>query len=215
MVHDGMHMQWEIGMRKLIVQMQMSVDGYVSAARSGLAWQVWNWGDDWTWDERLKDEFNRIMASVDCILLSRPMIQEGYLDHWTRIAQRFPSDPHYAFAQRIVDVPKVVLTDKLQSSPWERTVIAGGGMASEVQALKQQSGGNIITFGGTGFVSALIAAGLVDEFQFFVNPAAVGEGKGLFHDTHGTTLRLIRSDAYECGIVVNRYAPVEGSRHAP
>ncbi|MGH8779844.1 dihydrofolate reductase family protein [Paraburkholderia sp.] len=195
-------------MRKLIVQMQMSVDGYVGAADESLDWQVWNWGDDWTWDDALKRDFNRIFESIGTILLSRPMIEEGYLDHWGRAATRFPADPSYAFAQRIVDVPKVVLTDKLSVSKWERTTIAHGGLAAGVHALKQQPGGDIISFGGSGFVSALIAEGLVDEFQFFVNPAAVGDGDALFHDTRrGTKLRLIRSDSYASGIVVNRYAP--------
>jgi dihydrofolate reductase len=195
-------------MRKLIVQLQISVDGYVSAADASLNWQVWNWGEDWPWDDALKREFNRIFASVDTILLSRPMIEEGYLDHWSRAATRFPADPDYAFAQRIVDVPKVVLTDKLSASRWERTTIVTAGIAAGVGALKQQAGGDIITFGGTGFASALIAAGVVDELQLFVNPTAVGSGASIFHDTHnGTRLRLIRSDSYASGIVVNRYAP--------
>jgi dihydrofolate reductase len=198
----------ETPVRKLIVQMQMSVDGYVSSANTQLSWQVWNWSDDWTWDDALKDEFNRIFASAGGIVLSRPMIEEGYLGHWSRTATRFPADPNYAFAQRIVELPKFVVTDKLDVSHWERTTIARGGLAPAVQALKQQRGGDLITFGGTGFVSALIAAGLVDEFQFFVNPAAVGSGGSLFRDTqHGTKLRLLRSDSYACGIVVNRYVP--------
>jgi len=194
-------------MRRLIVQLQMSVDGYVSAADASLNWQVWNWGEDWTWDDALKREFNRILASVDTILLSRPMIEEGYLDHWGRAALRFPTDPDYAFAQRIIDVPKVVLTDKLDTPRWEKTTIARGGIPAGIRALKQQPGGDTITFGGTGFASALIAAGVVDELQLFVNPTAVGKGGSLFHDKHnGTKLRLIRSDSYASGIVVNRYA---------
>lgn len=194
-------------MRKLIVQMQMSIDGYVGAANESLDWQVWNWGDDWTWDAALKRDFNKVFESIGTILLSRPMIEEGYLDHWGHAATRFPADPDYAFAQRIVDTPKVVVTDKLSESRWERTTIAHGGLASSVDALKQQPGSDMITFGGTGFVSALIAEGLVDEFQFFVNPTAVGKGDALFHDTRrGTKLRLIRSDSYASGIVVNRYA---------
>jgi dihydrofolate reductase len=190
--------------------MQMSVDGYVSSAHAELSWQVWNWGDDWTWDDALKNEFNRIFASVGGIVLSRPMIEEGYLGHWSRTATRFPADPNYAFAQRVVDLPKFVVTDKLDASQWERTTIVRGGLVPAVRALKQQSGGDLITFGGTGFVTALITEGLVDEFQFFVNPTAVGGGGSLFHDTRqGMKLRLIRSDSYACGIVVNRYVPAQ------
>jgi hypothetical protein len=37
-------------MRKLILQMQISVDGFVSAANRDLQWQLWNWGEQWPWD---------------------------------------------------------------------------------------------------------------------------------------------------------------------
>ncbi|WP_080647823.1 dihydrofolate reductase family protein [Variovorax atrisoli] len=194
--------------RKLILQMQMSVDGHVSPADGNLDWQLWGWGDRWGWDDKLKRDFNAVFDGIDTILLSRLVAQEGYLDHWGRAAKRFPANPHYAFAQKIVDARKVVLTDKLESSRWERTVIARGGMADEVNALKRETGKDIITIGGVGFASALVAAGLVDEFQFFVNPTAVGAGRSVFHDTHkGHRLRLLGSTAYECGMVVNRYAP--------
>lgn len=197
-------------MRKLILQMQMSVDGCVSPANGNLDWQVWGWGDRWAWDDKLKGAFNAVFEGVDTILLSRKIVEEGYLDHWGRAAKNHPANPHYAFAQRVVNARKVVLTDKLKASRWERTVIARVNMADEVNALKRQQGEkNILCIGGVGFASSLVAAGLVDEFQFFVNPTAVGGGRSVFHDTRkGHKLRLLDSTGYECGVVVNRYAPI-------
>lgn len=196
-------------MRRLVLQMQMSVDGFVSAANGNLDWQLWGWGDRWAWDDELKKDFNTVFEGIDTILLSRPIVEEGYLAHWGRAAKKnFPANPHYAFAQKVVDAQKVVLTSKLAASRWERTVIARGGMAEEVNALKRQPGRDILAIGGVGFASALVEAGLVDEFQFFVNPMAVGGGKSVFHDARkGHKLRLLHSTAYECGVVVNRYAP--------
>ena len=195
-------------MRKLILQMQMSVDGYVSPANGGLDWQVWGWGDRWAWDDKLKACFNAVFEGIDTILLSRKIVEEGYLDHWGRAAKNYPADPHYAFAQKVVDAQKVVLTNKLKASRWERTVIARGSMVDEVNALKQQSGKDIIVIGGVGFASSLVTEGLVDEFQFFVNPTAVGGGRSVFHDQRqGHKLQLLQSTAYESGVVVNRYAP--------
>jgi len=194
--------------RRLILQMQISVDGRVAAANPGTGWQVWNWGEPWTWDEALKKDFNAVFASIDCILLSRKMAEEGYLDHWGRTAASHPADPDYAFARRIVEVDKVVLSDKLAASRWARTAIASGGMAEEVNALKRQPGRDLICFGGVGFASSLLAGGLVDELQLFVNPAAVGEGTSIFGAARGgMKFALLRSTAYDCGIVVNRYRP--------
>jgi dihydrofolate reductase len=193
-------------MRKLILQMQTSVDGYVSAQRDDLDWQVWNWGPDWTWDAQLKRDFNQIFAGIDTILLSSKMVEEGYLDHWSRAAT--DPDPDYAFARRIVEVGKVVATNRLTESRWPRTSIMAGDLAATVHELKERDGADIICFGGAGFAAALAARNLVDEFQLFVNPAGVGSGRSIFNC--GALLELTSAQAYDCGIVVNRYAPRSG-----
>ena len=192
-------------MRKLILQMQMSIDGFVGADGDH-DWQVWGWGDDNGWDEELKRDFNAHFQSVDTILLSRKMADEGYLSHWGNAAKRYPQDPFYAFAQRIIDVQKVVPSDRLEESRWERTVVTSGDLPREVGTLKAEEGDNIAVFGGAGFASALIVAGLVDEFQFYINPASLGGGTRIFDQAGFGKLRLLGSKAYECGIVVNRYA---------
>ena len=194
-------------MKKLILQMQMSVDGFVGA--SGDAhWQLWEWGENSQWDDELKQDFNTVFAGVDTILLSRKMAEEGYLTHWSNAAKSFPGDRFYAFAQRIVEARKVVPSDRLKVSRWERTTVVSGDLPREVNALKAGEGGDMAVFGGAGFASALIAAGLVDEFQLFVNPAVLGAGRRIFDQGGFGKLRLLGSKAYACGMVVNRYAPV-------
>src|SRR3954468_7795560 len=143
-------------MRKLILQMQMSVDGFVGSDTVG-DWQLWDWGDNNRWDAALKREFNQHVASLDTILLSRKMAEEGYLMHWGKAAKRFPRDPFYAFAKRIVDAQKIVLTDKLKKSKWDRTVVRSGDLTREVTALKKAKGKAIGVFGGAGFAAALIS----------------------------------------------------------
>jgi dihydrofolate reductase len=196
-------------MRKLILQMQMSVDGYVGADGDGMEWQIWNFGDQWDWDAALKRDFNATFRSIDCILLSRKMIEQGYLNHWGGAAANHPADPDYAFARKIVDVEKVVLTNKSVSGRWERATIAGGDFVKAALALKRQKGENIIAFGGAGFASSLVAAGLVDEIQLYVNPATLGGGETIFRASwnEARKLKLLGSKAYSCGIVVNRYEP--------
>jgi hypothetical protein len=74
-------------MRKLILQMQTSADGYVGRAGAGSDWQVWNWGAECPWDDPLKARFNAVFRDVDTILLSRKILEGGYLDHWSRFAR--------------------------------------------------------------------------------------------------------------------------------
>ncbi|TPK97362.1 MULTISPECIES: dihydrofolate reductase family protein [unclassified Mesorhizobium] len=195
-------------MKKLILQMQMSVDGFVGADEDR-RWQLWEWGDDSAWDEELKQDFNAVFTTIDTILLSRKMAEEGYLTHWSKAARKYPRDPFYAFAQRIVEAEKVVASDKLETSRWERTRVVGGDLPREVDALKQGAGGDIAVFGGAGFASALIAAGLVDEFQLFINPAVLGSGRRIFEKGGFGRLKLLGSKPYASGMVVSRYAPAQ------
>ncbi len=89
-------------MRRVVLQMQMSVDGFIDAERGDLDWQVWNWAGPPTWDQPLIEEFNATVAAADTVLLSRPMIEGGYLDHWTAAANTYQDDSNFRFARRVV-----------------------------------------------------------------------------------------------------------------
>jgi dihydrofolate reductase len=193
-------------MRKLKLQMQMSVDGYIADPNGKTDWMVWNWGPDWTWDDSLKKYFKDLTASVDCILLSRKMAEEGFIAHWEKVAQK-PNDPQFEFAKKITDTRKVVFTKTLEKSNWENTILAKGDLENEVHRLKSQKGRDIIVYGGATFVSSLIRKNLVDELLLFINPVAIGDGMKVFSER--TNLRLINTQLYNSGIAVLTYEPLK------
>ena len=82
--------------------MQMSIDGLEAANDPKTKWQLWDWGPKCPWDMNLKDDFNAIFESVDAILLSRLMVNAGYIDHWTEMAQLYPENPLFKFATKVV-----------------------------------------------------------------------------------------------------------------
>jgi uncharacterized protein YndB with AHSA1/START domain/dihydrofolate reductase len=193
---------------KVVLQMQLSADGYVGRPGGGPEWQVWDWGEKCSWDAALISKFNAFFDEVDCILLSRKLLEGGYLDHWTEFARRFSHRPEFAFAERIVQAHKVVFSHKLKETKWSGTNLARRTLAEEVDDLKAQSGGTIVAFGGAGFGSSLIAADLIDEFQFYVNPIALGKGLSIFTQRGiDADLELLSGEPFKCGIVVCRYAP--------
>lgn len=190
-------------MKRLILQMQMSVDGFVSADDSSLDWTLWDWGPHCPWDEALKQRFNETIATVDTVLLSGPMA-DGYINHWTRMSELRAADPDYAFTHRIVAAHKRVVSQSLESIRWPRASIGRGPLLEEVAALKQGTGGDIICFGGVSFAAALLEGNVVDELQLYVNPMAVAAGRSIFR--HARALQCIDATSYECGIAVLRYA---------
>jgi dihydrofolate reductase len=194
-------------MRKLILQMQVSVDGYVGRKGEGPEWQVWDWGDDCPWDDALLVEFNAFFEAADTILLGRKTA-EGYITHWAEFAEKHPRKPEFAFARRINEIRKIVFSRTLMENPWPSAEIAAKPLVEELDHLKAQAGKNIITFGGAGFAAALIDADLIDEFQFYTNPIALHEGLSIFKKKGiDVDFELISAQSYDCGVVVSKYAP--------
>ena len=194
-------------MRKLILQMQTSVDGYVGRAGDGPNWQVWDWGPKCPWDDQLKARFNALFRDIDTILLSRRILEGGYLDHWSQFAHDYSDNPDFAFAQRIVEARKIVFSKTLKDSKWPGVELARRPLADAVKALKAESGRDMIAFGGAGFASSLVANDLVDEYQFYVNPVTLREGLSIFKERGiDSELKLREGEAYASGIVVTRYA---------
>jgi dihydrofolate reductase len=184
-------------MRKLKLQVQMSVDGFISGPNGEMDWMVWDW------DDELKQYVAEITEPVDCIVLGRKLAQ-GFIPHWA-------SNPELEGALKINNTNKVVFTKTLGKSDtvvmsWENTDLANGDLAEEIIKLKKQDGKDIIAYGGATFVSALIKLGLIDEYHLFINPTAIGAGMSIFKELKSyLNLTLVKSKSYQCGITVVYY----------
>ncbi|HEY9048744.1 MAG TPA: dihydrofolate reductase family protein [Ohtaekwangia sp.] len=193
-------------MRKLILQIQMSVDGFIADALGKSGWMIWNWGSDWKWDAALQQYHHDISSSVDCVLLSRKMAEEGFIHHWASVALQ-QNNPQSGFAAAIAKTRKVIFTRTLEQSVWPNATLAKGDLAKEVYQLKTAPGKNIIAYGGASFAASLVQADLVDEFHLIINPALLGSGLSVFHSIRDIySLSLINSVAYPCGVVVTTYS---------
>lgn len=185
-------------MRKLKLQMQTSIDGFVSTGTNDdQSWVTWAW-------KEIRPQVLDLLDTADTILLGRKLAVD-YIPHWENVFSK-PDDPMYEIAERIVPAKKVVFTKTLDKSVWKNTTIAKGSLSDEVNKLKNQNGKDLVVYGGSSFVSALIKDGLVDEFNFFVNPVALGRGDSIFNQLKNIQhMKLISSITYSCGIVLLQY----------
>ncbi|HKX96574.1 MAG TPA: dihydrofolate reductase family protein [Candidatus Nitrosocosmicus sp.] len=185
-------------MRKLRLQVQISVDGCIAGPNYEMDWLVW--------DDKYIKYVNDITETVDTILLGRKMV-DGFISYWTEVANK-PDDPINALAKKMIEIPKVVFTKTINKSRWINTDIATGDLKDEITKLKSQEGGggDIIVYGSISFDSSLIKEKLIDEFYLFVNPVAIGNGKTIFKDLEEIQpFTLIESIGFDCGLVLLHY----------
>jgi dihydrofolate reductase len=188
-------------MRKLKLQMNMSIDGFVAGTNGELDWMTWDQ------DEKLIQFIHSLIDSSDTILMGRKMT-DGFVSHWENVVNNEPKNPHFLLAKKMVDTPKVVFTKTLKRSTWNNTTLATRDLAEEIARLKKQNGKDIIVYGGAGFVSSLIKENLIDEYHLFINPAAIGDGMPIFRSLDRTQkFSVIRSQPYACGVTVLSYKP--------
>jgi len=193
-------------MRKLKLQMQLSVDGFVAGPNGEMDWMTWNW------DDGIKNYVNDLTDSIDCILLGGHM-PSGFIPYWESVVADKENPQNrgigeYEFGKKMIDTPKVVFTKTIEKSIWDNTVLAKGDITEEVNSLKAQPGKDIITYGGANFASNLIKHKLIDEYHLFINPTAIGNGMTIFKEIgQNLNLKLVKATPFDCGIVVLCYEP--------
>jgi dihydrofolate reductase len=183
-------------MRKIKLQVQISLDGFVAGP---------NGEDDWivSADHKLWQLINDLADSSDTLLLGRKMA-EGFIPHFESFDL---GNEKILFAQKMVNIPKIIFSKTLEKPFGKNTSLAKGSLEDEIKKLKNIPGKDILVYGGAGFVSSLIAGGYIDEFHFFVNPVLINKGIRIFElPTRPQKLSLLGSTAYECGITVISYA---------
>lgn len=186
-------------MRKLKLQMQMSLDGFVSSPDGKPIMPD-------VVDPALgKLIFQDIVATCDTILLGRKINEaNGFVQHWAQQAVSGSGNAR-EFGLRTLDMKKVMFSRTVQDPGWEGVRVSNGSLVEEVNALKAQSGKDLIVYGGVNFVASLIEHALIDELHLFINPVVLGGGGRIFNARK--ELKLLTSTSFRGGVVVNVYTP--------
>jgi dihydrofolate reductase len=188
-------------MRKIIVALQMSLDGFIEGRNGEIDWID-------TWEDRFG-----IMPEIDTFIMGGGMY-EGYEFYWRSIladptgvlpfSGKSATAGEVEYARFADKTPHFVLSSSSTDISWDAARIVHD--VEVFRALKQAPGKDIHALGGATFVGSLFRAGLVDEVRLLVHPIILGEGKSLFKDVADRhLLTLISSKALGSGHVLLTY----------
>jgi dihydrofolate reductase len=129
----------------------------------------------------------------------RPPASEGATPDWMQPWM-------VPFAQTIDAAKKYVVSSTLDRVDWNAELVRGD-LGQAVQQLKQESGKGLFV-GGVTLPLALAELGLIDEYEFVVQPKLVGHGPTVFAGlSKHVDLKLVSQLEFRSGAVAMRYQP--------
>jgi dihydrofolate reductase len=169
-------------MRKIILQVAMSLDGLIEGPNGEYDWCFVDENEDYGMSNFLK-RIDSIFVGRKTYEMSLGMEGETGFSH---IKQ-------YVFSTTL---------DKVKNGD----VLIKGNVEEEVKKIKAQPGKDIWLFGGASLTSSLLEKDLVDEMELAVHPIVLGSGKPLFSNLKGRiNLKLIDAITYSSGLVMMKY----------
>lgn len=110
------------------------------------------------------------------------------------------------FARTIEAAKKYVVSSTLDRVDWNAELVRGD-LGKAVQQLKRESGKGLLV-GGVKLPLALAELGLIDEYEFMVQPRLAGHGPTLFAGlSKHVDLKLMSRVEFGSGAVAMRYEP--------
>ena len=206
-------------MRKLILKMSVSIDGFVAGPEGQIDWLFRSM------DEEGKAWVVDAISNVGLHLMGSRTFRD--------MAAYWPTSTE-PFAGPMNDVPKVVFSTRGASSiagsettraledararvprsthgsgaieSWTSPRVASGDLTEEIRRLQHEPGKDLLAHGGARFAQSLVERDLVDEYRLVVHPVALGRGMPLFSKlAQPIDLRLVEAKAFGSGAMAHVY----------
>ncbi|MFI6320188.1 dihydrofolate reductase family protein [Nonomuraea sp. NPDC050556] len=188
-------------MRKLILRMLTSMDGFIADPKGDL-----RFGPHWS--EDLQTYYADAFAEAGGLVFGRT-VYEKYVPYWTGVADagRHPSGPATAaevrYATSVRDLPKYAVSTGLPD-PAGNTTVLREDPAARIADLKREKGGDLLLMCGPSLLATL--ADHIDAYLLDVYPIALGQGTHLWRDLpEPRELHLAASRRFPGDVLVNTY----------
>ncbi len=169
-------------MRKVVLYIAMSVDGYIADSEGKVDWLIGDFSDN----DNI-GHFSTFYNSIDTVIMGwntyDQIVNELSIDNWS-----YRGKQSYVFTHR-----------KMKNK--EDVSFCNDSIDKFIHYLKQKEGKNIWVCGGAKIINQLIKDDLIDVFCISVIPTILGCGVSLFSTfSNEKKLKLITTSSYN-GIV--------------
>ncbi len=196
-------------MGKLIVNMNMSLDGVVQAParadedpRGGFRYG--GWGIPYSDPKANQEAMAEARTKGPGNLLLGRHTYENFYSVWPK--RKEDGNP---FTDVLNNARKYVVSNTLQEPlPWMNSTLLRGDLAEAVAKLKQDLPNDLLILGSPTLVQSLMKHNLIDEYQITIAPLVLGGGLRLFPDgSPYAPLKLVSSKVTSTGVIMATYRP--------
>ena len=182
-------------MKKIIAVEWLSLDGFFSGPNAETDWLVSG--------KEAQKYLLKMFESFDTILLGQ-VTYEMFAAYWPKPN---PADKN---PQELTDfmnnTHKVVFSKRLKNADWNNAEVMSDIIGENIEKMKQESGKDIVIFGSGSIVSQLTKLGFIDEYNFWIVPVFLGEGKSIFKsDEAKLKLKLLDTKTFDRGNIMLHY----------
>jgi len=184
-------------MRKLILVVHTSLDGYVASPEGELS------GFDAS-EENL--EFVcKLTEDADAALFGRKSY-ELINGAWPTAKDKPGASPgEIAYSNWYNRADKIVISKTLKTAPGNTKIISLN-IVAEVLRIKNEPGQSILIFGSPAVAQLLMNADMIDDYWIFINPSIFGKGIPLFAPLNNTSkLKLLATQQFQNGEIALHY----------
>ena len=172
----------------------ITLNGYFKGPEGDISWHIHG---------AEENSYAADMLRKGDILLFGRITYELMASYWpTEYAVK--NDPLVAEGMNMAE--KIIFSKTLEKTEWNNTRLIKGNIIDEIKKLKQISERNMTILGSGSIVNQFAENGLIDEFQFMVDPVILGSGTPLFKTiSKSFGLKLTGTRVFKSGVILLNY----------
>lgn len=170
--------------RKIILNLAMSIDGYIASNNGGYDWIVGDGSDkldtEKTWD------YNKFLEGIDTVVMGRKCYEQNF---------------HNDFKNK-----KVYIATSKNIADYDNITFINSDICKVIEEERKKEGKDIFLFGGGIVIDNFIKADIIDEYIIGIIPTILGNGRSLFLGNNPKIDLKLDDYIVDNGITILRYS---------